>query len=151
MEFSIREGKVEDLKAATALDRISFGPDSWGMMDFLYVLSDRNARSFTACSEGRILGFASVSRETTHAYITTIAVQPEFRNRGIGSALLEKCERAFGNLPVVLNVDEENTTAVDFYTRHGYSVIDRTENYYMTGNASLVMLKTGNNANAGKE
>jgi GNAT superfamily N-acetyltransferase len=58
-------------------------------------------------------------------------VVPEFRNQGIGSAvidLLHKHARASGIDAVEINVDEGDIDAQRFYERHGYSSIEPDTN-----------------------
>ena len=59
-------------------------------------------------------------------YLYSFRVKPEFRNLGIGSALIEKAEeilleKAFRR--VLIGVAKENHDAQRLYERHGYEVI----------------------------
>jgi GNAT superfamily N-acetyltransferase len=58
-------------------------------------------------------------------YILGIFVEPEFRRKGIGSALLRYAEdwcRERGFLSLTLNVGWQNESARSFYESHGYNV-----------------------------
>ena len=58
-------------------------------------------------------------------YILGIFVEPEFRRKGIGSALLRYAEdwcRERGFLSRTLNVGWQNESARSFYESHGYNV-----------------------------
>ena len=70
----------------------------------------------------------------------TLAVRPEFRGRGIGSALLKAMEEAFGkSSDVYLYVDTENETAVRLYRRAGYKQTGIIPSYYMNGHDAIIM------------
>jgi ribosomal protein S18 acetylase RimI-like enzyme len=61
--------------------------------------------------------------EAGEYYLDSVAVLPEFRGQGIGSALVEAfCERAFseGAERVGLIVEEENATAEKVYSSLGF-------------------------------
>jgi ribosomal protein S18 acetylase RimI-like enzyme len=56
-------------------------------------------------------------------YLTVVAVHPEFRGRGIGSALLRKAEeiaRAAGADQISLIVETANRGALELYLRQGF-------------------------------
>jgi ribosomal protein S18 acetylase RimI-like enzyme len=62
--------------------------------------------------------------ETPHYYLAVLGTDPDAQGRGIGSALmqptLESCDR--DDVPAYLESSKERN--VDFYARHGFSVLD---------------------------
>lgn len=57
------------------------------------------------------------------AYLTLIAIKPEFQSKGIGCELLTKCEELAlnnGMTEMKLEVKKYNTGAMRFYEAHGY-------------------------------
>ena len=89
---------------------------------------------------GDMLGFVEITQrsyglgngqvdemETLRPVLTNLAVSSKARQSGIGSQLLEECERHivrewFLN-EVVLEVEDYNTNALDFYGKRGYQVV----------------------------
>ena len=82
---------------------------------------------------GRIVGMIMGVKRDTRGYVKLIAVAPEYRNRGIGTQLLERVEhglagvaeiRVVGSPPNYLapGVDPRYTEAYVFFKRHGYEV-----------------------------
>ena len=67
------------------------------------------------------------------AELLTIAVDPKWRGRGLGHALLNA---AFDDLlmspakKMFLEVSEENTAAIKLYQRHGFTTISSRKGYY---------------------
>ena len=142
MCFEIRKAELRDLGPALALDREVFGPDAWTVMDYAAVFSEKGVRKFTAVSGGKFAGFGASEwdREQNAVCLMTLAVRPEFRNRGIGSALLKAMERAFGDLSdVYLHVDSENETAIRLYLQNGYKQSGIIPSYYMNGHDAIIM------------
>ncbi|MEM0914737.1 MAG: GNAT family N-acetyltransferase [Planctomycetota bacterium] len=75
------------------------------------------------CEEaGRVVGFAIGNGDTGEMWV--IAVLPEYEDRGIGRALMERIERWLlerGNPTAWLTTDpDENYRAVGFYRRLGW-------------------------------
>ena len=142
MVFEIRKAELRDLGPALALDREAFGPDAWTVMDYAAVFSENSVKKFTAVSGGKFAGFGASEwdREQNAVCLMTLAVRPEFRGRGIGSALLKAMEEAFGtSSDVYLYVDIENETAVRLYRRAGYKQTGIIPSYYMNGHDAIVM------------
>lgn len=63
------------------------------------------------------------------ALLDELYVVPEFRDRGVGSAIIEELHTRAGQIGVELieiNVDELDTDTRRFYERHGYSSVGPT-------------------------
>jgi ribosomal protein S18 acetylase RimI-like enzyme len=61
-------------------------------------------------------------------YINMLASYPQFRNRGIGAALMLEAERQAGQVAcdvVSLEVFDQNEAALRLYQRLGYRIVDR--------------------------
>jgi ribosomal protein S18 acetylase RimI-like enzyme len=92
----------------------------------------------TATCRGEIVGVAVL----VGAVLDLIWVKPEFRSRGVGSALMEAIERtaATGVGVLTLEVWRANQRGVAFYERRGYLVSQTIEDPH-TGLDKLVMQK----------
>lgn len=65
---------------------------------------------------------------TERAYVANMAVRPDYRRRGVASALLARCEQVaarWGFPDTWLHVDEGNEAAENLYTRLGYEEVGR--------------------------
>jgi len=90
---------------------------------------------------GFLLGVNQVAGE---ARILMFAVERRDRTRGIGSLLmttfLDRC-RARGFRRVTLEVRVSNATAIRFYTRYQFSVVDLLRAYYSDGENGYQMAR----------
>lgn len=147
MSFEIRKAALVDMGPALQLDRETFGTDAWTFLDYGAVFADSSIKKFTALVDGQFAGFAAMEFDSGQkaACLMTLAVRPEFRNKGIGSALLKKCEEAFSDYNYYLNVDEENKPAICLYERAGYHQTGIDPEYYMNKHDAVIMEKTINN------
>jgi [ribosomal protein S18]-alanine N-acetyltransferase len=77
------------------------------------------------------------------AYIKSIAVSPEFRNRNIGAALLsyagDYCRKTSKWL--ALCVSSFNRKAEKFYMRNGFHKAGELDNYLIEGASEIIMIK----------
>ncbi len=79
--------------------------------------------------EGRFVGFASYgpAPEPGVMKLHKCYLLPELHGRGLGSRLLQHCERAVrqrGARRLVLAVNKRNTKAIAAYQRNGFSVVE---------------------------
>ncbi len=77
-------------------------------------------------------------------HLISIAVLPDFRRRGVASALMRKVMRAlvgYGCEDLFLEVRVSNVGAVELYRELGFGVERRIRYYYADGEAAYVMSK----------
>ena len=80
---------------------------------------------FAALRDGMVVGFCHCWRD---AFVKDLVVAPEFRRRGLGSALLTMGLAAFARRDatfVDLKTDIENETAQSLYRRLGFEIVER--------------------------
>jgi len=141
-ELSITPMTHQDLDRVVAIERQSF-PTSWRREAYQRELLNTNTRYLVARVGKRVVGFAGMWVIAAEGHITTLAVEPEYRRRGIGerllSALLEAAED-MGATRVTLEVRESNTIARALYEKYGFEVVAYLRGYYPdTGEDAVVM------------
>lgn len=107
----------------------------WPRADFMSYLADpERTPAYVACDgRRRIAGFAMLRLAADEAELMTIAVDPKWRGRGVGAALLNA---GFADLMMspatrmFLEVAADNGPALALYRRHGFSEIGRRDGYY---------------------
>jgi ribosomal protein S18 acetylase RimI-like enzyme len=91
--------------------------------------------SFVARWEGRIVGCVMSGHDGRRGYLQHLAVDPSFRLRGVGSALVERClERlhALGIEKTHLDVFVDNQPAHRYWSRLGWKKRDDIVRYSFT-------------------
>lgn len=76
-------------------------------------------------------------------YLAAIAVEPAWRSRGVGAALLAHIEReaARTSRHFFLCVSSFNTRAQAFYLRHGYRRVGEFDDYIIDGASEVLLSK----------
>jgi len=108
------------LKSLHGLDEENF---EW--FASLLRVKSRRRKVLVAEVNGKVVGFIIAYKFRNRAYIDSLAVDPEWRGKGIGITLLRKLEELLANEGVKcisLSVKEFNREALGFYIRSGYSV-----------------------------
>jgi ribosomal protein S18 acetylase RimI-like enzyme len=142
-EYLILPASLLDLPGVMRLERLCFGDDAWPLFDVVGMLSWPGEVRLKVMEGKRIIGFASgeSDADASLSQIATIGVDPEFRQRGIGSALLAACERALPGKRLQLTVRADNLPAIRLYEKFGYRSYARLQNYYRHGKAGIAMEK----------
>ena len=92
-----------------------------------------------------VIGFILASRDrASRGHIITIDIEASHRRKGIGGELIGRCEQrlaALGAGRVVLEVAQDNTAAIAFYTARGYIRQRSLPHYYPDGTDAYSMSK----------
>lgn len=108
--------------------------DSFGQDSYVFVKAEEN---------GNLIGYGSVQIVFDEGNINNIAVDENFRNRGVASGILNTvislCKDR--NVAVMfLEVNEHNIGAIALYNKFGFKKIAERKNYYKSGNAIIMSL-----------
>lgn len=141
--MEIVKASLLDLPALTRLEKESFGKDAWPLLDLIAVLTFPDVVRLKAVEDGRMIGFVGGDprRSEGWGWVATIAVDPNYRRRGVGRALLRACERNLGVQRSRLTVRTSNRAAIALYEKEGYVATDVWKAYYDDGEDGLVMEK----------
>ena len=119
-------------------------PRPWSHSLFVSELALRGSRSYVVARVGRdVVGYAGLMMSLTDGHVTTIAVDPAWHRRGIGTRLLltlayEAIDR--DATAMTLEVRLSNRAAQEMYKRFGFTAVGVRKGYYGdTGEDALVM------------
>lgn len=144
----IRPAQMSDLAALLRIEERSFATDRLSQRSFRYLLSRANAATLVEeDGNGEIRGYAMVlfSRGTSLARLYSIAVDPDHRGKGLGTALLRAAEdaaraRDAAYMRLEVRVDDPATQAL--YRREGYRKFAVQHHYYDDDVDAIRMEKT---------
>ena len=140
----ILEADWKDYTQLSQLEKSCFrAEDHWPFWDLIGVLTLPGIVRLKALMDGKLVGFIGGEREVSKhfGWITTLAVDPAYRRRGIGQALLERAEEMLAMPKIRLSVRASNTGAIKLYEVNGYEQVDRWQKYYVGGEDALVLEK----------
>ncbi len=139
---------VKDLNEVVTLEeKVQIFP--WTRKKFSDAMDSRYSSWVLRNENGILLGFIIVMIVLDLANLLTIAVEPSYQRKKIGSTLLSWCEKQSKtenqSSGLFLEVRQSNETAISFYMKHGYSCVGVRKNYYQCLNNSredaLIMKK----------
>lgn len=143
----IRKATASDLAAILKIEDFSFDFfDRFPSSLFLHYMQNYNDDFFVVLeASGSVVGYAIIVKTRNHAYLFSIAVHPENRNKGYGELMLKflesKCnEKGFSKLRLDVRID--NKAAVELYKKMGYTEVKKKRNFYGNGIDAFLMEKS---------
>jgi ribosomal-protein-alanine N-acetyltransferase len=167
LPYTIRPMDPADIPAVVAIDRLSF-PTPWPASSYAYELNHskqsfyytllKPATTSVAPSgprwhrwwrglfdqpeEKRVIGYVGLRLQDGEAHISTIAVHPDWRGKGLGELLLlTAMEKALelGVSRVTLEVRASNWVAQHLYRKYGLHFKGVRRGYYRDGEDAWLM------------
>ena len=131
-----------ELPAVARLQRRAFRPAlAYGLVTLAVLQALPRVRFLVARSAGEVVGCAIGDPHEGQARVVNLAVHPDARRRGVGTALLRALEAALPRGDVILMVEANNEGAQALYLREGYRQVGTAADYYGRGRAGIWMQK----------
>ena len=119
-------------------------PRPWSLSLFMSELALRNSRAYyVARVDGAVVGYSGLMLTGEDAHVTTIAVDPEWHQKKIGTRLLlnlarEALRRSAKHL--TLEVRMSNEPAQALYRQFGFRPAGIRKNYYVETNEDALVM-----------
>jgi len=150
--FNLRRFQPNDLEQVMHINRVCL-PENYATYFFMDIY-ERYPETFLVAEEnGEIVGYVMCRIETglpdfgllgiaKRGHVISIAVLPEHRRKGIGTALMEKVlagMRASKTKECYLEVRVNNTPAVNLYRKLRFEASRIVHGYYADGEDAYIM------------
>ena len=97
-------------------------------------------RVFMYILDNKLIGFIHIQDLFDEVDIIDIIVDPSNRNKGYATKLLKYVFDYAKNKKVILEVSEDNTSALELYKKNNFQEINRRKGYYK-GKDAIIMEK----------
>lgn len=139
-KIQIRKMVIADIPVVAELERAVY-PQPWSMRVFVDELGLDSRTYVVAVADDSIVAYAGLLIVEDDAHITTVAVDPQARQKRIGTHLMiNLVDRALaiGAKHLTLEVRVSNSAARRLYERFGFAPVGVRKDYYRDEDA-LVM------------
>lgn len=147
--ITVRKLKVDDIEQIMEIESVIFGEFHWTPQSFISEIENEFGNYFTAIDNetNQIVGYGGFWLIFDEAHITTIAVNPNLRNKGIGEILLQKmidAGYAKNAKWFTLEVRAGNIPAQNLYYKYGFKSIGLRKKYYQDNDEDALIMWTEN-------
>ena len=145
LRLSIEPMRVEDVPEVHRIESASF-PTPWPDYAFKQEIQTNRLAHYLVVKAGdETIGYGGLWLMVDEAHITTFAVLPEWRRRGVGARLMLELMRVAANLHarvVTLEVRLSNHAARSLYGRFGFKPVGVRPRYYSDNNEDALIMTT---------
>ena len=144
--IELRRLQMRDLSAIEGIERRSY-PTPWSRSMFAGELAKPSSICLGAChaETHELLGYLIISRYVDAWHVMNVAVEPEYRRRGIATALLDRLFELTaddGRRGYTLEVRVSNAGAIKLYEELGFRARGVRRGYYTDNREdALIMWK----------
>ena len=142
----VRAADEWDMEGLLEIELECFGTEKFNAETVRAFVVRDDAFVLLAIDKEKIVGSAMcmISDLGREGKIASIAVPKEYRGSGVGSLLLDECEKVFqshGLTKYTLEVDVMNKPAISLYNSRGYEVKASIQDFYGIGRPAYIMEK----------
>lgn len=142
-EVAIAPMRRRHLRAVLRIEAQVY-PRPWSLRLFMSELALRSTRTYSvALLDGVVAGYSGLMVAGEDAHVTTLAVDPNWHRRGVGSRLMLQMARAAveqGARHLTLEVRMSNDPAQGLYRKFGFAPAGVRKNYYAETNEDALVM-----------
>lgn len=131
-DINIRNMDFEDIDSIYEIEKVSFA-NPWSKESYINEINNKSAIYIVVEIDNKIIGYAGMWLIFDEAHITNVAVHPNFRNRNVGSRLIDELISIGNNKKIydfTLEVRKSNEAAINLYNKYNFSVEGIRSKYY---------------------
>lgn len=140
-DLNIRKATIEDIVELKKLETKCF--DERIRENFSFVLENKNYLYLVAFFNENIVAYAGASISYEQGELLSICVDSSYRKQGLATKILKELFfilKHTGVLKIFLEVNKNNTPALNLYKKIGFEFLSERKNYYGKDSA-IVMVK----------
>lgn len=125
------------------LEKICFS-DPWSVNSIASELDNRLSLWLVALEDDKVIGYVGSQTVLGETDMMNIATHPDYRKRGIATALitgLMEALEASGSHSLMLEVRASNEPAVSVYRNLGFEEVGRRKNYYRNPKEDALIMR----------
>lgn len=125
------------------LEKLCFN-DPWSENSIASELDNKLSLWLVALEDDKVVGYVGSQTVLGETDMMNIAVHPDYRKQGIGTALIVGLIGALekrGSHSLMLEVRVSNETAISVYRKLGFDEVGRRKNYYRNPKEDALILR----------
>lgn len=149
LNLEIRKMSISDVEQIMEIESVIFGVYHWTIQAFFSEIESDIGNYLVAVIKetGEIVSYGGFWLILDEAHITTIAVKPDYRKKGIGELMLQKMIETGYEKNVkwfTLEVRAGNISAQNLYYKYGFKSLGLRKKYYQDNDEDALIMWTEN-------
>ncbi len=126
----------------SALDKKCVGCDGWSTESFMSEVRKENGIVLCFIEKNNVIALLSGYFAEGEGDITSVAVEPDFRRKGLAQRLIEEFEKIIPDNTenIFLEVRENNFSAIKLYEKCGFEKLSVRKNFYTNPRENAVVM-----------
>ena len=127
----------------SALDKLCVGADGWSADSFRSEAEKNTGHILYITDSGKVIALLSGYHAVGEGDITSVAVHPDYRRKGLAKKLIEKFENSLpeDTESIFLEVRESNCGAIALYEKCGFERLSVRKNFYSQPRENAVVMQ----------
>ena len=127
----------------SALDKLCVGADGWSADSFRSEAEKDTGHILYITDSGNVIALLSGYHAVGEGDITSVAVHPDHRRKGLAKKLIEKFENSLpeDTESIFLEVRESNCGAIALYEKCGFERLSVRKNFYSQPRENAVVMQ----------
>lgn len=127
----------------SALDKLCVGADGWSADSFRSEAEKNTGHILYITDSGKVIALLSGYHAVGEGDITSVAVHPDYRRKGLAKKLIEKFENSLpeDTESIFLEVRESNCEAIALYEKCGFERLSVRKNFYSQPRENAVVMQ----------
>lgn len=144
-DFDILDSDFSDdiFEQLSALDKLCVGADGWSADSFRSEAEKDTGHILYITDSGNVIALLSGYHAVGEGDITSVAVHPDYRRKGLAKKLIEKFENSLpeDTESIFLEVRESNCGAIALYEKCGFERLSVRKNFYSQPRENAVVMQ----------
>lgn len=127
----------------SALDKLCVGTNGWSADSFRSEAEKDTGHILYITDSGNVIALLSGYHAVGEGDITSVAVHPDYRRKGLAKKLIEKFENSLpeDTESIFLEVRESNCGAIALYEKCGFERLSVRKNFYSQPRENAVVMQ----------
>ncbi|NLT09143.1 MAG: ribosomal protein S18-alanine N-acetyltransferase [Ruminococcus sp.] len=144
-QFSILNSQFSPaiFEQLSELDKLCVGAEGWSAESFRTETEKETGHVLYILDDERVVALLSGYHAVGEGDITSVAVHPEYRRRGLAESLIKEFERSLpaNTESIFLEVRESNAPAISLYEKCGFVRLAVRRNFYDSPRENAVVME----------
>ncbi len=144
-DFDILDSDFSDdiFEQLSALDKLCVCADGWSADSFRSEAEKDTGHILYITDSGNVIALLSGYHAVGEGDITSVAVHPDYRRKGLAKKLIEKFENSLpeDTESIFLEVRESNCGAIALYEKCGFERLSVRKNFYSQPRENAVVMQ----------